>query len=298
MRSFTITTSIVFLAVTSTFAAPLNSTLHFFDKRDSVCGTDFRALVDKASCIPTGVQFALTPPSAVNEVKLTGDELTKGPKDAQCDHLVELQLLDFVAKQSGLCDIIAALTKADPTQKKADLLAKASKDISALKNLNFLNQDVNNRKKTVIQRSLKGSKQGDADLDKAVGNFLKLVGSDGTAVAQTLDADLLAIKTTAEASLAKLNQDAQKKATPAPPTKPTKGGVTKPPPKGGVSKPTKGKPTKPTKGKVTKPRAPTRPSRDPAAAARTDLDNKIKAFKSQITVTEEWKKVLAAAPHT
>lgn len=119
-------------------------------------------------------------------------------------------------------------------------------------------------------------------MDKAVGNFLKLVGSDGTAVAQTLDADLLAIKSTAEASLAKLNQDAQKKATPAPPTKPTKGGATKPakggatkPPKGGVSKPTKGKATKPTKGKVTKPRAPTRPSRDPAAAARTDLDNKI-----------------------
>ncbi|KAI0802042.1 hypothetical protein BC629DRAFT_1438590 [Irpex lacteus] len=203
MRSFTATFT-VFLAVTSALAAPLNSTLHFFGKRDAVCGLDFRALVNKGDCIPTGVKFALTPPSTIAKVTLTGDELKTGPATGQCDHLVELQLLDSVAQRSGICNIMVALVAADSAQSKAKLLDKASADISAVKNLNFLEATVNNRKKTVIQRSLKGTNQESTDLDKAVGNFFQLVGADGTSVAGTLDADLAAIKSTAAAVLAKL----------------------------------------------------------------------------------------------
>lgn len=61
------------------------------------------------------------------------------------DHLVELQLLDSVAQRSGICGILTALVAADPTQNKAKLLDRVSADISALKNLNFLEDVVNNR---------------------------------------------------------------------------------------------------------------------------------------------------------
>ena len=185
MRSFTIATTVI-LAATSTFAAPLNSTLHFFGKRDAVCGLDFRALVNKGDCIPTGVKFTLTPPSTINKVTLTVRTfpfciawsspnllhvvraMNSRPvllRDSVVsfslriavshmmlitvsireDHLVELQLLDSVAQRSGICAIMTALVAADATQSKAKLLAKASTDISALKNLNFLEATANNR---------------------------------------------------------------------------------------------------------------------------------------------------------
>lgn len=54
-------------------------------------------------------------------------------------------MLDTVAKKSGLCALITALTAADPKSKKADLLAPASVTISALANLNFLDKTVNNK---------------------------------------------------------------------------------------------------------------------------------------------------------
>ena len=138
------------------------------------------------------------------------------------DHLVELQLLDSVAQRSGICGIMTALVAADSTQSKVKLLAKASTDISALKNLNFLEATVNNRvrwtsyclflrfpltllqKKVVVQRAIKGAAQETTDLDKAVGNFLQLVKADGSGVAGLLDTDLAAIKSTAVAVLAKL----------------------------------------------------------------------------------------------
>ena len=63
----------------------------------------------------------------------------------RAEHLVEIQLLDSVAQRSGICAIMTALVAADATQSKAKLLAKASTDISALKNLNFLEATVNNR---------------------------------------------------------------------------------------------------------------------------------------------------------
>lgn len=111
MRSFTATFT-VFLAVTSALAAPLNSTLHFFGKRDAVCGLDFRALVNKGDCIPTGVKFALTPPSTIAKVTLTvsrvsncspcifrlplcyqGDELKTGPATGQCGQCLIVRFL-------------------------------------------------------------------------------------------------------------------------------------------------------------------------------------------------------------
>ncbi|KAI0087812.1 hypothetical protein BDY19DRAFT_953337 [Irpex rosettiformis] len=247
MRSFTIASTIL-LAATSALAAPLNSTLHFYGKRDAVCGLDFRALVNKAACIPTGVQFSLTPPSTINKVKLTAEELKTGPANAQCDHLVELQLLDSVAQRSGICNIMVALVAADPKQSKVALLAKASTDISALQNLNFLEATVNNRKKTVIQRSLKSAAQESTPLDKAVGNFLRLVQADGTAVARTLDAELSHIKATAAAVLKTLPD-----------------------------------------GKST---------RDKATVVKKNLDTALKNFNGAITVTGEWNKVVAAAPHS
>ncbi|KAI0091056.1 hypothetical protein BDY19DRAFT_679542 [Irpex rosettiformis] len=262
MRSFTIATTIL-LAATSTLAAPVNSTLHFYGKRDAVCAANFRSLVDKAECLPTKEQFTLTPPSTINRVALAANELTSGPADAQCDHLVEIQLLDRVAKASGLCEMITQMIKADPdNQKKADILNKASQDISALGNLNFLASTVNNRKKTVVDRSLKGKAQQNGDLDKAVGNFLRLVQANGASVAKQLDADLSAIKTKAEAVLAAL------------------------PPAG---------PADPDSGT----RKSSRLTEDPNAKRRKPLEDAIAAFsKSTITVTSEWNKLIANAPHT
>jgi hypothetical protein len=70
MWSLTAVATVLF-AVTSSLAAPLDSTLHAFGKRDAVCGLDFRALVSKSDCLPTGQQFTLTPPSTITKVALT-----------------------------------------------------------------------------------------------------------------------------------------------------------------------------------------------------------------------------------
>lgn len=64
------------------------------------------------------------------------------------DHAVELQLLDWVAQESGLCDVLVALVVADPTLKKATLLNSAAQHISGLTNLNFLDASVNNQAST------------------------------------------------------------------------------------------------------------------------------------------------------
>ncbi len=58
------------------------------------------------------------------------------------DHTVELQVLDFVAKQAKLCEVLTAMANAG--QKKDSLLAPASETISGIQNLNFLNKVVNN----------------------------------------------------------------------------------------------------------------------------------------------------------
>ncbi|KAI0338981.1 hypothetical protein BDW22DRAFT_1348121 [Trametopsis cervina] len=200
MLSFTVVLTAL-LAATSSFAAPLNSTLHSYGKRDAVCGSDFRSLVDSSSCLPNHSAFTLTPPSTITKVAVTG---TQVPADAQCDHTVEIQLLDTVAKKSGLCALITALTAADPKSKKADLLAPASVTISALANLNFLDKTVNNKKKSVVQKSLSGSAQKQTDVDKAVGNYLALVATASRGVATQLDANIATIKARAASVLATL----------------------------------------------------------------------------------------------
>lgn len=61
------------------------------------------------------------------------------------DHTIELQLLDRMAQQSGLCNVLTALVAADPSSKKATLLGPAAEHISSLDNLNFLDASVNNQ---------------------------------------------------------------------------------------------------------------------------------------------------------
>lgn len=183
------------LAATSTFAAPTPET-HFLNKRDAVCGQDFRSLVNNDSCLPNSKVFVLGPTGAPAVVQLTHPPL---PAGSQCDHTVELQLLDKVAKQSGLCDVLTTLQTADPTKTKATMLRHAADHISAIANLNFLDSKINNQKKTVVQRALTGAKQGATDIDKAVGNYLRLVSGSAAGVASQIDADIAAIIAAADA---------------------------------------------------------------------------------------------------
>ena len=67
------------------------------------------------------------------------------------DHLVEIQLLSYVAQESGICAILTALkdlqkyaTTAN-IPSTADLLSQAHADISAAQNLNFLQDTVNGK---------------------------------------------------------------------------------------------------------------------------------------------------------
>lgn len=147
------------LAATSSFAAPTSET-HFLNKRDAVCGQDFRALVTNDSCLPNSKVYILGPKGAPTVVEsthppvrtilcvLSSDRLTRFlqvPANAQCDHTVELQLLDKVAKTSGLCEVLTALAAAVPAKTKAVMLDKAATDVSAISNLNFLDSKINNQ---------------------------------------------------------------------------------------------------------------------------------------------------------
>ena len=58
---------------------------------------------------------------------------------------MELQLLNSVAQTSGLCGVLTALEAADSTKKKTTMLDNASQHISALQNLNFVQDTVNNQ---------------------------------------------------------------------------------------------------------------------------------------------------------
>lgn len=63
------------------------------------------------------------------------------------------------------------------------------------------------QKKTVTQKVLKGKKQDSKDMDKAVGNYLKQVGSSGTTVASSLDKNLSDIINTAKNVASKASKD-------------------------------------------------------------------------------------------
>ncbi|KAI0341934.1 hypothetical protein BDW22DRAFT_1429451 [Trametopsis cervina] len=206
MHSFTFALTAL-LAATGSFAAPVNSTFHILSKRDAVCGSDFRALVSKESCLPHGAAFQLTPPSTIARNTLTATTVAAVPANLQCDHTLELQLLNSVFIQSGVCRILTAMTAADSGQSKATLLGPAATHISALANLNFLDSTVNNKKKSVVQKSISSSAQATTDLDKAVGNYLALVNTATRAVAQTLDQDVTTIRNEATALHASLPDD-------------------------------------------------------------------------------------------
>ncbi|PSR76743.1 hypothetical protein PHLCEN_2v8228 [Hermanssonia centrifuga] len=207
MRWFA-TVQTALLIAAPALAAPLDSELHFLGKRDAVCSVDFRRLVDFDSCLPKKVAFTSVPP-AVTKVTLP-DALSKSvPADSQCDHAVELQVLDFVAKQAKLCEVLTAMANAGQT--KDSLLGPASQTISALPNLNFLNKVVNNNKRVVVQRGLNGKAQGKEPADLAVGNYLALVKTDTVHTAAALDADIAKIITTAEGVLAKLPDGTSKR---------------------------------------------------------------------------------------
>ncbi|THG92929.1 hypothetical protein EW026_g8151 [Hermanssonia centrifuga] len=201
MRWFAILPTILF-AVSPALSIPLSEPpLHLLGKRDAVCGVDFRSLVNSKSCLPKQVAFTSTPP-AVTKVTLPNASAASVPKDSQCDHTVELQVLDFVAKQAKLCEVLTAM--ANVGQKKDSLLGPASTTISGIQNLNFLDKVVNNNKRSVVQKALNGKPQGSQAKDAAVGNYLALVKGDSVQIASTLDANIATIITTAQTVLQKL----------------------------------------------------------------------------------------------
>lgn len=55
-----------------------------------------------------------------------------------------------------------------------------------------------------MQRALTGAHQGTTDIDKAVGNYLKLVSGSAAGVASQIDADIAAIIAAADAVSAKM----------------------------------------------------------------------------------------------
>ncbi|PSS30959.1 hypothetical protein PHLCEN_2v2484 [Hermanssonia centrifuga] len=199
MRWFAIL-QFIFIAASPVVSVPssYDTSLHFLDKRDAVCGSDFRSLVDFSSCLPNQVAFTSTPPAVTKEV-LPDTESSSVPPDSQCDHTVELQVLDFVAKAAKLCDVLTAM--ANVGHSKQTLLQPASETISGLQNLNFLDKTVNNNKRVVVQRALKGNKQTSQPKDLAVGNYLALVKADSQKVASSLDANIATIITTAQTVL-------------------------------------------------------------------------------------------------
>lgn len=66
MYAFAVLTNLLLLA-SCALAAPAsqNVTTHTFEKRDAVCGADFRTLVNFNDCLPKKVAYTLTPPSTI-----------------------------------------------------------------------------------------------------------------------------------------------------------------------------------------------------------------------------------------
>ncbi|ETW75113.1 hypothetical protein HETIRDRAFT_157644 [Heterobasidion irregulare TC 32-1] len=115
--------------------------LHELGRRDNVCALDLRGATAKDCLVDNkGIFFTLTPPSTI-----TTTTVSTLPANSQCDHIVELRLLDGALQKSGVCEMITKTIKAKSSVSKAILLQPLSDVINGHDNLNFLASAVNNR---------------------------------------------------------------------------------------------------------------------------------------------------------
>ncbi|EKM51718.1 uncharacterized protein PHACADRAFT_187139 [Phanerochaete carnosa HHB-10118-sp] len=209
----------VLLAAVSVLAAPV---LKERLRSVNVCGVRFKTgdVRDKA---PLNSVYSLENKSDVNkETKskvsashglshhrtfLISDMKNDVKKDYAVDHVVEVQVLQKVADSSKLCGVLNKMHDADKSKTQKSMLQPAFDTLNSSPNLFFLTKKVQSRKKTVTQKVLKGKKQDSKDMDKAVGNYLKQVGSSGTTVASLLDEELADIISIAKGVASKASKD-------------------------------------------------------------------------------------------
>lgn len=194
MPSFT-SIFICLLAASSILAAPVaENVLEARKSKTRVCGVEFREHNIQDKC-PLDSVFTLKDKSTINKETKTKEQVHKG---FDVDHVVEIQMLQKVADDSKLCDILNELHHVDK-HKSAETLLKAAKGtFNGSPNLFLVDKKVHSRKETVTERVLKSKKQQSKDIDHAVKNYLQQVNDSGTKVASSLDTNFSDIINTAK----------------------------------------------------------------------------------------------------
>ncbi|KZT39427.1 hypothetical protein SISSUDRAFT_1061147 [Sistotremastrum suecicum HHB10207 ss-3] len=199
-----------------TTAAPLagNETLSILSKRDTqICGFSGR-LVDFNSCLPAGINFKLNADSkGVTKVALTKNaqnefEVPAPAKSSECDHIIELALLNTMFVKNGFCAIATALTSsagdasAQAEQKASisllflnapvELVNAQARDANSIAagqtvNLVFVTTSVNQQKKNFVTGALAGSAPQNA-LNEAIVDYLTKTKTQSQRVAAAIDA--------------------------------------------------------------------------------------------------------------
>ncbi|KZS86979.1 hypothetical protein SISNIDRAFT_471316 [Sistotremastrum niveocremeum HHB9708] len=182
-----------------TTAAPLagNETLSILSKRDTqICGFSGR-LVDFNSCLPAGINFKLNADSkGVTKVALTKNaqnefEVPAPAKSSECDHIIELALLNTMFVKNGFCAIATALTSS-AGDASAQAEQKATRDANSIAagqtvNLVFVTTSVNQQKKNFVTGALAGSAPQNA-LNEAIVDYLTKTKTQSQRVAAAIDA--------------------------------------------------------------------------------------------------------------
>ncbi|KZT39432.1 hypothetical protein SISSUDRAFT_1118967 [Sistotremastrum suecicum HHB10207 ss-3] len=208
--SFLISSHIVFGLPLSTNETTTTS-IHLHNKRDTlICGFAAR-LVDNKSCLPAGINFVLNAAqTAVTEESLTtnaaGQFEIPANKASQCDHIIELALLNSMFNKNGFCAVANVLGSSFSAGQKVDFLNTPINLVNAAAanansiaqgtpvNLVFLDTKLNIPKKNFVTSALNNpgvAPTNAGNLNTAIKSYLTQTRTQSLRVAQAIDAACL-----------------------------------------------------------------------------------------------------------
>jgi len=182
MRSYALATLFTLaLAGSQVMAAPMEP--HMIAKREDVCKVNMRG-VSNNDCLKDnkGTNYSLNKPSSIASA-----QVTSVPNGSTCDQIIEIQLLNDALNNHKICNLLSQMKLVKKELNKNDVLKPLADIMTSQQNLAFVNNDVENRKKEVVKKGVKGDGQNWDDTGKAVGNFLSQTKGTSQDVAKKLD---------------------------------------------------------------------------------------------------------------
>ncbi|KZS86985.1 hypothetical protein SISNIDRAFT_461293 [Sistotremastrum niveocremeum HHB9708] len=198
----------VLTAVKLTLAYPLSANetlnLNYFDKRDTlICGFAAR-LVDFTACLPAGINFKLSADGkTVTREALTknaaGHFLPPANSASECDHIIELALLNTMFNKNGYCAVANVLGRDFTADDKTNFLQTPINLINAQAantnsiahgtpvNLVFVTKSVNQQKQRFVTEALATGKAPANALNEAIVDYLKETRTQSLRVAAAID---------------------------------------------------------------------------------------------------------------